>query len=74
LFKFRALAGVFGIENTDIAVSMGNPATLVGSNGQMVMRSQAIKDKDRFYVDNEGDVWNRKYYDSIFENPVEEVA
>ncbi|MFH1963795.1 MAG: hypothetical protein ABIJ30_13160 [bacterium] len=46
--------------------NMDEEVEIIGdSNNRRIKKSQAIKDNNRFYVDSEGKVWDRGYYDSI---------
>lgn len=38
---------------------------VIGSNGTCIRRSGALRDKDRYYMDGEGRVWNRSYYNNL---------
>ncbi len=38
---------------------------VIGGNGMRVRRSTALEDRERFYLDGEGRVWDKNYYEEL---------
>jgi hypothetical protein len=56
-----------------IGFDMDEEVEVIGGNGNRIKRSHAIEDRNRFYMDGEGKVWDKRYYNSLHAGDTEEA-
>jgi hypothetical protein len=60
---------VIGIRQTGF--DMNEEVEVIGGNSIRVRMSQALQESDRFYVNSDGKVWDRKFYESLHSEDAE---